>query len=234
MGANQRAKKALAMLPPVKTGIDTSNYATQPRKLTREIMQYTQIPESLWRVRLDLVPESVKPFVTNILRNINSFVNRGVNVVIAGEMGVGKSSVAALFGFAARQYRFGVYFTSYRAIRDAYRAGDTVWFDPQNQITLFQRLVDVRVLIIDDVTEEDLDDKYYGAQVLIGLIAKRASRNLSTYVTTRVPFTAMTASGFPSVLTSTIPNTVSIEVIGKNKTLAQNLDLFDQLTSGIF
>ena len=216
----------------MQTGAATTNYRARPRHLSREDLKRVGLPESFWRVSLKGVPEAyVQPLKRYMMHTSDDTlctllcerVRSGQGLLIYGDPGVGKSSVAALIARRARAWRFTVYFTTATALREGRRGG--YLFDSEEDRTVWDRAHEVDLLIMDDVTEQDLADRYYGQEELLSLLRVRAENDKTNIVTTRLP----SSHAFVAELQSSVPGMGPFPMRGENRIRQQNADLYADL-----
>lgn len=211
----------------IKIGLDTSDYAVQPRPLSVHTLRFAQIPEAHWRAKLDRIPESARGVVQGLHNYIPKEATgqqslQGVGIIFYGSVGVGKSAAASLLALQYRRYRKSVFYTAYRTLRDAKRSPESYYFDAAQQITILDRAYTVDVLVVDDITTDDLQDRYFGSEMLMSLLRLRAQAKLVTLVTTRLAPDPQQEGLFPMSAMASIPGYVGVSLVGPNQTLAHN------------
>jgi DNA replication protein DnaC len=216
----------------IKTGAATVDYHKHPRKLTARDLQSMRIPREFWMASVEGIPEQIREILGHFIEHVREHLGEGVSLLLRGNQGVGKTSAAAVIAKRARAWRFPVLFTTWRQIRDARRNPETTMYDPEAQKTLWARASEVRVLIIDDITADDVEDRYQGLDLLMSLLRDRAHEKLTTIITTRLaldPTVPDYADSFPGIVIATIPGFAAFQVVGPNLTLRRNQGLSERL-----
>lgn len=219
----------------VRTGAAVEDYRAKPRQLYANDLANMRMPRMYWRTTLDEVPESARVEVGTILERIGNdriYDPEGVTFLLVGAEGVGKTGIASLLAKRARAWRHSVLFTSWRQVRDARRSPEATMYDAEAQKTLWTRVTEVRLLVLDDITADDVEDRYHGADVLLSLLRDRAQAQQSTVLTTRTPLDTTLpdyAERFPGAVLATIPRVIALRVTGPNMTLRRNQALGETL-----
>ena len=219
----------------VRTGAATEDYRAKPRQLYATDLATMRIPKMYWRTTLDESPESTRAEIGTILDRIGNgqiYDPEGITLLLVGSEGVGKTGAATLVAKRARAWRHSVLFTTWRQIRDARRNPDAAMYDVESQKTLWARAVEVRLLVLDDITPDDVDDRYHGHDVLLALLRDRAQAQQSTVLTTRASLDTTLpdyADRFPGSVLATIPRVLALRVTGPNLTLRRNQALGESL-----
>lgn len=156
------------------------------RSLTVAMLRRMNIPEDYWRVGLEKVsPDQTKKMVTKYLVDIIDALEHGIGMIINGEYGSGKTSIAILcLKQARRNGGTGLYLTAAEYLRDVFQR---VRFD--DTLSTERRAAQVDLLVIDDLGKEAVNfanEKDASAAMFVSLVKERASKNLSTIVTTNL------------------------------------------------
>jgi len=157
-----------------------------PRKLTAGMLRRMNIPEDYWRVTLEGVgPDETRDIVTKYLVNIAGALSQGIGMVINGEYGSGKTSIAILCLKQARRLGgTGLYLTAPEYLRDVFRG---VMYD--DTLTVERRSAEVDLLVIDDLGKEAVNimsEKDASAAMFVALMKERASSSKSTIITSNL------------------------------------------------
>lgn len=155
-----------------------------PRKLEVKDLERMCLPRALWGAREAVLPSEMRAVWTNYTRDVRQHMARGVSLFFWGPQGCGKSCLCALLATHVRSYGYTVYWLSTWDYREARRQGSR--FDEETSV--LERAKEVGLLILDGLSVEDIEDRYYGLADLRGLIGYRASHCRSTFVTTRLEF----------------------------------------------
>jgi len=129
-----------------------------------------------------IVDPSNRRVINRYLTNLEENFRKGYGLILYGEPGVGKTSIAALIAKEARSWKKTVFFTMIWELRECLRA--RVMFDDSTSI--LDRCREVDLLVLDGFVEDDIDEKLVNARMLEQLITYRGQRNKLTVVTTRI------------------------------------------------
>lgn len=143
------------------------------------------LPEELISAKLGDVPEKSKPWITRYLDSIDQMRSQGAGLVLLGDPGVGKSSIAAIIAKTAKAKigsAYTVFFSSVSDLREFLR--NRIPFD--GETTVFERCREVDFLILDNLRPEDATELPLNASVLEGLLQSRKSWKKPTIITTRM------------------------------------------------
>lgn len=161
----------------------TSMLMLKRSPLTVPQMERMRLPESVWRAKIEKVPESCRHEVSEILRRIPKFFEIGPGIWIDGDTGAGKSSVAALIGMEGCAWGGVVYYTTLWELREGIRARRM--FDEEQ--SLLDRCMNVELLILDDVTAIPMKDAWFGESDLTSLLSFRLSKLRPTILVSSLP-----------------------------------------------
>jgi len=160
------------------------------RILSRADMLRMNIPEEYWRAKLDYVSETARKSVKTYLKNIDEAVANGAGLIIHGGRGVGKTSIAVMVAKEARAWRYTVLFTRLWELREMIRS--RIPYDAETMMA--ERVREVTVLVLDDLRQEDVTEKFFTLSEINQLVKYRASRRKLTIVTTRLPMQTLESS----------------------------------------
>jgi DNA replication protein DnaC len=138
------------------------------------------LPKQFWKAQPRHVAPSVRERVTRLLWQATKMRRRGANIVIYGDPGVGKSSIAALFARSFRAHRFPTTWTSVWQLREWSKEKERFG---SGEISMMERLRMVDVLVIDDVTNDPLDG-WFSKLDLQNLARMRNANMQPTIITT--------------------------------------------------
>lgn len=153
------------------------------RELDAEDGVRMKLPKALWGAQFKYVQPSAKVWLRNYLTDLKEYMTKGTSLVIIGDEGVGKSCIASLIARYVRSHAHSVYWTTAWRYREDRRS--RARFD--DELSVLERVQTVDLLVIDDLEEEDLEDRYYGLNELRSLMAQRDQERKSTVVTSRLP-----------------------------------------------
>jgi DNA replication protein DnaC len=182
------------------------------------------IPEDYWRVKVQEVSESVRSIVERYLINIASMLEKNAGLVICGGIGVGKTSIAVLLMKEARAIGKTAYFTSVWELRESVRS--RIPFDDESSV--LDRCREVDLLVLDDLREEDLKDKFFGARDLEALIGNRGGNKRVTVITTPIGVRGLELIA-PMMMSILMGYAVVFEVEGPNLREKKNKELMDSV-----
>jgi len=194
-----------------------------PRKITKTDLQSMGVPKLLWRAHDKAIPESAKTPVSRIQERLEEFLRMGLALFFWGAAGVGKSSIASVLAKAAYLKCFDVLWLSAAEYREALRRNERY----SDEFSMRQRCLDVICLVIDDLTDFDLEDKFYGRPEFLHLARRRAENRKVTIITTRLN-PEEDLSDFLGGVTSIVP----VPVIGENYRERRQDALCDELFGG--
>jgi DNA replication protein DnaC len=138
-----------------------------------------RLPRHLWDASIGGVPESVRDSVANYLKNICKAKSSGGSLLFHGKPGRGKTGAGVVVLKEARTWGFSTYVTTTSELREAVRAHTT--FDYESSVYEWCRTVDF--LLLDDVGETDVTEKFFTLNDIRGLLLNRQDRGLITVVT---------------------------------------------------
>ena len=157
------------------------------RKLVEGDLRRMHVPEDYWYAKVEGVSEEVRPMVARYLRNVEAMIAKGAGLIIYGPSGVGKTAIAAMIAKESRASYHTVLFARVWELREMIRS--RMEFDAES--TMAERTREVQVLILDDLREEDANEKFFTLSEIQQLVLYRASRRMVTVVTTRLDIDAL-------------------------------------------
>lgn len=153
------------------------------RKLDSTDFIRMNLPEEFWLVTYEAIGNAkVKESVHRYLQGVRKKNPVGRGLLLVGEVGTGKTAIAAVVLKYARSIGFPGFFVSFWELREYIRA--KVSFDSDQ--TVFDRCRNVDFLVLDDFGVGDARDISLGDRFLEGLVTYRASRRRVTIITTRL------------------------------------------------
>jgi len=179
------------------------------RKLDAEDMLRMNVPEGLWRVRMQWVPDSVRSVIQNYCEKFDTMAEKGAGLLLWGNDGVGKSGTAVCIAKEGRARGYTTLFTTAAELREAVqerRAFD----DTQSMLA---RAQEVDVLVLDNLRDVDLKLAFNNQTRIEDLMIGRGAQRKITIATTRISFAEL-ASDHESFVRSTSGSVVPLEVTG--------------------
>lgn len=152
-------------------------------KLRSVHLERARLPRRFWNVGFDGVPESARGHLSNYLRNIDDMLDNGSGLLLWGNNGVGKTSVATLILMEACRRGATALFATAESLRQS--SIDGTLFDEDQ--SLADRAREVELLVIDDLGKEHRGATEYAEGFLENLLRERSASMLSTIVTTNLP-----------------------------------------------
>lgn len=148
------------------------------------------VPLEFRNVSLDAVSDeklggadtTVRAAIKGYVENIDTMYDKGAGLQLMGAEGVGKSAIAVLILRAIRERGYWGYFIPVADLREAVRSR----LEFEDDSSVFDRCRSVDVLVLDNLTEMDGGDRFFGAAHITDLVAHRGQRGLLTIVTTRL------------------------------------------------
>jgi DNA replication protein DnaC len=179
------------------------------------------LPEEFWRVKVQEVPESVRPMVERYLKSFPEMRDRGAGLILGGTTpGAGRTGTAALILKHARSLLYSTHFATVWELRECVR-NKIMW---DEAMTVLDRCRDVDVLVLDGLKPEDEKEPFFGVRAMEELLASRCSRKRVTIITTR-----MSAQEFGAKMRSLADcvqgRLLFVSVDGPNKRSSQSEEL---------
>lgn len=194
------------------------------RKLGPVDFERMNLPEEFWRTKIFSVAESVRQKIERFLLHIDSHIEAGRGLILAGKHGVGKTGVASLIAREARCRGYTVFFISLWDFRECVRS--RILFDDDQ--TVRERCSEVDVLVLDALRLEDAKDNVFGSRAFEELVVGRCSRLRTTIVTTRLSDKEL-FSVFPSFIETTKGSLAIMEVEGPDLREEKSRELDEQI-----
>lgn len=157
------------------------------RPITADDLQRMNIPEALWRAKVQHVPESVRETIQNYLERFDTMAEKGAGLALWGKPGVGKTGVATVIAKEARALGYTAYLTTVSDLRDSMR--ERRMFDDSSSI--IDRCREVDVLVLDSFQATDATDHYVNLKSIEELLVQRGGRLKITILTTDITWTQL-------------------------------------------
>jgi DNA replication protein DnaC len=187
----------------------TNNTTTIGRRLTVPDLERMNIPNTFWTTTIQKVQDPARVEVERYLRQIPGILADGAGLVLTGDRGVGKTSIAVLALKVARLNRLTGFFGSIADLRVLVR--ERIAFDEETSI--IGRCREVGLLVLDDLCEEDFSPSSFWFKDIKALVKYRASYNKATIITVNQDVTATSLKALVELAKGTM---IAIKVSGKN------------------
>jgi DNA replication protein DnaC len=185
--------------------------ASARRALSPPDFERMNLPREFWRAKVSGVQEGVRHTVERYLLRIREMREKGIGLLIHGDSGVGKTSIAALVAKEGRARGFTVLFTGVWELREMMRS--RVMFEEGTSIQ--DRCREVDILVLDALGPEDAAEPWVNEKFLADLVNYRRSYRKVTIITSRLPMDVL-KSAMPSLLDAVIGALVPLKVVGEN------------------
>ena len=160
-------------------------YHGKPRALTAEMLYRMNLPRDYWGANLDEVTEGkCKRYIKKYLMGIREALSRGYGLIINGQNGTGKSSVAALCLKQARRICATCFFITADEYLQALIHRETF----NESMLVVDRCRAVDILVVDDLGKESVNmTRADGTAAMFeALVKDRRSTVRSTIITTNL------------------------------------------------
>jgi DNA replication protein DnaC len=152
-------------------------------RLTSAHLELMGIPYRFWDSSMDRVPEcDGKGAIRKYLVNLDAMIDQGNGLLLWGDNGHGKTSAAVVVAKEARRRGASVLFITAERLRKA-SLNDEMFNDDR---TVFQRAMEVELLVLDDLGKEYSGDSGYTERLFESIIRERAADKRTTVVTTNM------------------------------------------------
>ena len=191
------------------------------RKLTEEDLLRMRIPRRYWTVQPDQISTSLVPgtdmSVRDLMRqysdDLNERVRQGKGLLLWGPNGRGKTSIAVVL---AKEFRRHGHPVLYMEAADMKRVViEREMFDDEQ--SYWDRTLNVRVLILDDLGKGSVDETGFGMRLLDELIRHRNAHQLVTIITTNWRTSELAKSVMPSTAASMLEHVKPVEIVGVDR-----------------
>jgi primosomal protein DnaI len=139
-----------------------------------------RIPKNSWMDRLSLIQEGEhRELILDWFEEIPNKISTGKGLYLHGDFGVGKSSIAAILLKGALAFGIFGLWVNFKPLPQYYKSPDKHMFD--DQISMFQRILQVPILVIDEFTVGVKD--WWPLEIFEEIIRCRVQKKLSTVIT---------------------------------------------------
>lgn len=203
-------------------------------RLTQAHVEGMRIPRRFWDVSFDQINEEIRPKIDVYLRNLDDKLDRGEGLLLWGNNGVGKTSVAVLIALEVRRRGASVLFTTAEGLRSSVLEG-TMFDDEQ---TVIERARAVDFLVLDDLGKEHPGETGFTERLFENLFRERSAARRTTFVTTNLPMRpgdgggkALTNVYIPSMIEVMKETLHPIRYVGTNLRDAVRADMADRMAA---
>lgn len=179
------------------------------RTLTRQELERTGLPADYWGARIDQVPERLRGPVRNYLTRLREHQRNGVGLLVTGDGGAGKTTLAGLALKQARLLGSTCFFITVWDLREALR--NRVPFE--GDLSTLDRARAVDYLVLDGLRLIDKDGFMVDAEFLDGLVGERVAARKPTVVTTSL-YAADLRDHFPGMMARFLGAMLHLHVTG--------------------
>lgn len=188
------------------------------RPLTKSDFIRLNIGRAYWDKTLknfrDSLDGTIVTVVENYCRNIDEMIKTGSGLLIGGDLGSGKTSLAIIVMKEATRCGYTTYFITHAEMRDL-QFTDRVFGRESDGITVRARVRDAQLLVIDGLDDAFFTDKVFGPVHLERLVRHRNAHQLVTLVTTRA-IRRMTSGDYAEIFDIMTSSMVPLVLKGDN------------------
>lgn len=195
-----------------------ANPLPKPRKLDVDDYARIHLPRPVWDATLEGVPEGIRAGIAKYTTHIKEVKSRGYGLYLCGDRGVGKTGVASVILKTARSWGYTAYATSVTELREAIRNHEA--FD--SEASVYDRCRTVDFLLLDDLQQSDVGERFFGVNDIRNLITNRFDRGLITVITSLVSPKGWTGAAEP-IQNALVKSCSFLKVEGPDRHMA-NLD----------
>jgi len=198
--------------------------ASARRALSPPDFERMNLPREFWRAKVHGVQDKLRPTVERYLLRIREMREKGIGLLIHGEAGVGKTSIAALVAKEGRARGYTALFIGVWELRESMRS--RLMFEEGTSIQ--DRCREVDVLVLDALSEADAKETWVNEKFLEELVNYRRSYHRPTIITTRMPPTELKTI-MPGLFEATLGALVSLAVVGENLKFRRHDELVQEV-----
>ena len=198
--------------------IEDSQYLSPGRRrINKKDLLRINLGQAFWGARTDLIQEQeVRDIVLRYRKNIVEMAKTGSGLLLSGNPGVGKTSVAACVIKEAVSAGLSSYFVTHAELKELrFEKKETLFGDGSDGISVRKKIDTAQLLVIDGFNEPFFTDNAFGPIQLEELLIRRSSNKLVTIMTTRSVATwkQENYSGLLDLVTQCM---CSVPMMGKN------------------
>jgi DNA replication protein DnaC len=150
-------------------------------RLTAEHFMLMRMPRRFWEASFDRIDPGVQPVVRNYLKDLDTMLDNGDGLLLWGENGRGKTSIAAFVAKEVRRTGASVLMSTAASLLDS-RLQKTEVDDG----LLVDRARSVDFLLIDDMGREPARKSGFSDRFFENLLRERGANRLTTWITTNM------------------------------------------------
>jgi len=196
-------------------------------RLTGEHMELMRIPRRFWESSASGIQGPTRDKLVAYMRDMDSFLDEGVGLLIWGKNGVGKTGAAVALAKEARRLGASVLFTTAEGLR-----GSVLEKAEFDGAPFIERARYVDVLVLDDLGKEHAGQTGFTERLLEDLIRKRSSEMRCTIITSNMGIAALRERYKPSMLEVMKETVYPIRMDGESRRDGVLDDMFERLSTG--
>ena len=213
---------------------------SEPRKLTERDMMRMQVPERYWDVRASGIearvqahgvdPVPLGAVLKTYIEKLDEMVAAGSGIMLYGNNGRGKTGALVWLGMQIRRRGYRVLYLETAKLKQ-YKIEKTP-FDAVT--TLWERAMDVDVLVLDDLGKGVSDSKGFMQELVDELIRTRGAHLRSTLISTNIEPAKLVKDDFlkKSTLAMMQETVAFFHVLGDDLRARARVELVDKLMGG--
>lgn len=153
-----------------------------PRKLDAADYRLMGLPAVATRGKFSMIAESVQDVVARYLKQRDVFACAGKGFFVSGPAGSGKTSLLGVCLKSLNRWGYSAFYVTVRDLREDGRAARS----PEVETPLIQLCRKVDILAIDNISETELDDRFFGTSYIQALIKQRCDWLQPTLLATSI------------------------------------------------
>lgn len=194
------------------------------RKLSKQDLKRMRLPEAFWRAKLGDVPAKSKPTIEKYVSKIKEMHSRGIGLLILGNPGVGKTSIASVLLKESRARGYPGLFVSVWELRESVK--DRIAYD--DNMSFFAKCREVETLVLDDVKQIDPREIFLKESKIAELVRFRSARKKVTFITYTGSIDDF-KNNLKDISSAVVGSIVSMTVVGPNLKSATHRELMKEI-----